>query len=244
MPLFACQSGRYTHGMSSFDNHARAANAASSETANSTRPEATVSLIEPIQADWVFAYGSLMWNPEFEHQEAVLARAYGYRRSFCVRSTMYRGTPENPGIVLGLDRGGCVDGLAFRIANGHHQQAIEALYAREMVQNIYIDKLVNVKLRDGRQIRALAFVANRDHESYVRLTQEQIVQRLRGCCGVRGPNIDYAVNTYTSLKKLGVHDQHLADLITALGLASDEEPEEDQLNQRTRSSRPLQAQAQ
>lgn len=168
-----------------------------------------------LDVQWVFGYGSLMWNPEFEYSEKVLARVHGFHRAFCIRSTLYRGTPENPGVVLGLDHGGCVDGIAFRIRPGHHAQAIERLYAREMVQNIYRDRMITARLRDGRKVQALAFIANREHEGYVALNEQQIVARLLGCKGARGPNCEYAINTFRSLEALGVHDAHLAKLVAS-----------------------------
>ncbi len=168
---------------------------------------------EPLHADWVFGYGSLIWNPDFEFAESSLARVHGYHRAFCIRSTVYRGTPEKPGIVLGLDRGGSVDGVAFKIAQGQHVHAIARLYAREMIQNIYTPKLLTTRLRDGRQVQALTFVANRENEAYLNLSEQEIVARLAGCKGARGPNCEYAINTYQSLNQLGVHDVRLARLV-------------------------------
>jgi glutathione-specific gamma-glutamylcyclotransferase len=171
---------------------------------------------EPLYADWVFAYGSLIWNPDFDYSESTRARVYGYHRAFCVRSTLYRGTPEKPGVVLGLDIGGSVEGLVFKIAPGHHREAIDRLYAREMVQDIYVAKLLNTRLCDGRQVRALTFVANRTHAGYAALSEPEIVERLAGCKGARGPNCEYAINTLESLNQLGVHDAGLARVVSTL----------------------------
>ncbi len=176
--------------------------------------------MEHLHADWVFGYGSLIWNPEFEFTESSLAKVHGYHRAFCVRSTLYRGTPENPGVVLGLNQGGCVQGLAFKIAPNQHKTAIATLYAREMIQSIYEPKVLKARLPDGRYVRALTFVANRKVESYQELTECEIVARLAGCRGNRGPNIDYAINTYQSLKKLGVNDPSLARLVARLQTSS------------------------
>ena len=85
-----------------------------------------------IHADWVFGYGSLIWNPEIGYQRAELARLNGFHRAFCIRSTRYRGTPENPGVVLGLDQGGSCTGVAFQLHPQDRVAAIERLYAREM----------------------------------------------------------------------------------------------------------------
>jgi glutathione-specific gamma-glutamylcyclotransferase len=174
------------------------------------------SRIEPLFTDWVFGYGSLIWNPDFDYSESSLARVYGYHRAFCIRSTLYRGTPEKPGVVLGLDIGGSVDGVVFKIAAGHHREAIDRLYAREMVNDIYTPKLLNTRLRDGRQVKALAFVANRNHTGYAHLSEQEIVACLAGCKGARGPNCEYAINTFESLHQLGVHDAQLARLVSNL----------------------------
>ena len=89
-------------------------------------------------ADWVFGYGSLIWNPEIEYERAELARLDGFHRAFCIRSTRYRGTPENPGVVLGLDHGGSCTGLAFlNCAPNRALRPFEHLYAREMRNRVY-----------------------------------------------------------------------------------------------------------
>jgi glutathione-specific gamma-glutamylcyclotransferase len=169
-----------------------------------------------LQASWVFGYGSLMWNPEFDYAQAVLARVHGFHRAFCVRSTLYRGTPEQPGVVLGLDFGGSVDGVAFQIKPGQESEAIERLYEREMIQNIYEARILNARLRDGRTVKALAFVANRQHEGYQPLSEDEIIARLNCCQGARGPNCDYAINTFAHLQQLGVQDQRLARIVARL----------------------------
>src|SRR5215218_3255850 len=81
---------------------------------------------------WVFAYGSLMWNPEFEYVRSAPAMLRGYHRSFCVYSTRYRGTPEQPGLVLGLDRGGSCRGIAYQIAAAKVERMLHDLWEREM----------------------------------------------------------------------------------------------------------------
>ncbi len=182
----------------------------------------------PLSATWVFAYGSLMWNPEFDYSQAVLARVHGFHRAFCVRSTLYRGTPEQPGVVLGLDFGGSVDGVAFQITPGREKQAIAKLYEREMIQNIYEARLLKTRLRSGvnksTTVQALAFVANRAHDGYANLSEDEIVNRLNCCKGARGPNCEYAINTYTHLKQMGVNDQRLAKIVARIQNRSDHSP--------------------
>jgi glutathione-specific gamma-glutamylcyclotransferase len=161
-------------------------------------------------SDWVFAYGSLIWDPGFDFEDATLASVHGYHRAFCIRSTRFRGTPEEPGVVLGLDRGGSCIGMAFRLKAESRRQAIETLYEREMTGKVYVPKVLGATTRCGRHVQALAFVANRASVAYERLSDAEIVRRLSCCRGLRGLNGDYAIRTWRSLTERGVHCPHLA----------------------------------
>ena len=108
---------------------------------------------------WVFGYGSLMWNPEFPYAERRQALLRGYHRRFCVYSHRYRGTPDRPGLVLGLDRGGSCRGIAFRVEPPHVNSTIDLLWDREMVSGVYAPKIIKVTT-DGGRIPACAFVAD------------------------------------------------------------------------------------
>jgi len=179
-------------------------------------PRPTAPANFALEFDWVFGYGSLIWDPGFSHTETSLARVHGWHRAFCIHSTLYRGTPDAPGIVLGLDRGGCVDGVVFRLDPSTRREAIDYLYAREMPNRVYQARVVEARLIDGRVARALTFVADRHNASYVRLTEDEVVRRLLCCCGERGPNRDYAINTWEALARLGVHDDGLGSLVARL----------------------------
>jgi cation transport protein ChaC len=179
-------------------------------------PPSTVPANFALEFDWVFGYGSLIWDPGFNHTETSLARVHGWHRAFCIHSTLYRGTTDAPGIVLGLDRGGCVDGVVFRLDPTTRRTAIDYLYAREMPNRVYQARVVEARLIDGRVARALTFVADRHSASYVRLTEDEVVRRLLCCCGERGPNRDYAINTWEALARLGVHDDGLGSLVARL----------------------------
>lgn len=168
--------------------------------------------IDPTSAGWVFGYGSLIWNPGFEFAESHLGRVHGFHRAFCIRSTHYRGTPERPGVVLGLDRGGSCLGIAFRLRPESRCQAIDALYEREMTGGVYIPRLLSVTLPSRQRVHALTFVANHRSPSYERLADADIVGRLSSCCGQRGENRDYAIRTWHSLAEHGVHCPHLGRL--------------------------------
>lgn len=173
-------------------------------------------VVDLLFADWVFGYGSLIWNPEVDFNRSELGRVHGYHRAFCIRSTRYRGTPEQPGVVLGLERGGSCVGVAYRLRHDTRRHSIERLYEREMPNRVYVPTLAAVTLANGRQVRALTFVANRDSDAYQRLSEHEILTRLSGCCGQRGANRDYAVNTHQSLQDRGVHDARLARLVYQL----------------------------
>ncbi len=127
-----------------------------------------------VDTDWVFGYGSLIWNPEIDYERAMLARAHGYHRAFCITSRHYRGTAEAPGVVLGLDRGGSCIGLAFRLHRDQRHRAIEHLYAREMLGDVYRPTLAAITLADGSQVRALTFVANRTSADWLSRDEEQV----------------------------------------------------------------------
>lgn len=165
-----------------------------------------------VTADWVFGYGSLIWNPEIDFDRSELGRLHGFHRAFCIRSTRYRGTPERPGVVLGLDRGGSCVGMAFRLRPDTRRRSFEALYAREMGNNVYVPSEVAVTLSHGERIRALTFVANRDSDAYQLLPEAEVLTRLNACCGQRGPNVEYLLNTVKSLQSHGVRDSMLLRL--------------------------------
>jgi len=165
---------------------------------------------------WVFAYGSLMWNPGFEAAESVLATLDGYHRSFCMASIVYRGTPEAPGLVLALDRqrrASCA-GVAYRVAPGNGAaDCLAYLRERELVSSAYVEVLEPLSLADGRRVEALCYVMDRAHEQYRGAlslgSQAEIIARAEGPAG---SNRDYLLNTVRSLHDLGLEDPDLFDL--------------------------------
>ena len=167
-------------------------------------------------AEWVFAYGSLIWSPEFDHDLAQPARLHGYHRAFCIGSVHYRGTPEAPGVVLGLDRGGSCAGVAFHLRGEGRRESLGRLHAREMLGGVYRPVVAAVTLRDGRRVRALTFVADRASPDYLRLDDDETLRRLRNCTGSRGANRDYALETWRALGDHGIRDGGLARLCRAL----------------------------
>jgi cation transport protein ChaC len=156
---------------------------------------------------WVFGYGSLMWNPGFPFEERQQARLYGYRRSLCIRSNVYRGTDENPGLVLGLERGGSCQGVAFRVANANREPVIAYLRERELVSNVYKERIIAVGLADGRRKMAMTYVADPGHSQYIGdLPMDEAARIVRNASGRSGPNVDYVVNTVQHLQEMGICD--------------------------------------
>jgi len=165
---------------------------------------------------WIFTYGSLMWDPAFRFKSSAPALLRGYHRAFCIYSSRYRGTVSAPGLVLGLDRGGACKGKAYCIAAADVPDALEALWLREMRRKVYVPRMLPVGIGAERQT-ALTFLANRCHDGYAgQLQLDTAAAIIAACCGERGPNVDYLLNTLSHLDALGVHDRHLHDLLAAV----------------------------
>ncbi len=166
---------------------------------------------------WVFGYGSLMWNPGFPYEERVLARIGGYRRSLCVRSYVHRGTEEQPGLVLGLDRGGSCKGVAFRVLPSEWQSTVDYLRERELVTSVYLERQVRTLLSDGRTVRALTYVIDRDHPQYAgAVTIEEAARIVESAVGRSGPNPVYVANTVSHMRELGIRDQWLESVASQI----------------------------
>lgn len=162
---------------------------------------------------WVFGYGSLLWNPGFEHDETALARLPGYARSFCMSSIHHRGSEAEPGLVLALDAqdGASCNGLAFRVTPGTHEPTMEALRERELISSAYLEKVLAVELADGRVIEAVTYVIDPDHVQYVGgLALEEQARIIAHAHGGKGPNRDYLYNTAAHLAELGIEDEELS----------------------------------
>lgn len=155
---------------------------------------------------WIFAYGSLMWDPGFAHVEAQPALLRGYHRRFCVYSHRYRGTPERPGLVLGLDRGGACKGIAYRVPQADVAPALHYLWEREMTNRTYHLREVQLALPGGRAT-GHAFVVDRAQRSYTgRLSPDETARLILQGIGARGPCRQYLDNTIAELRKLGCID--------------------------------------
>jgi cation transport protein ChaC len=162
---------------------------------------------------WVFGYGSLIWRPGFAHVETRRARLHGYRRALCIRSFIHRGTPEHPGLVLGLDRGGSCVGLAFRVPGDLHDEVIAYLRERELVTNVYLERRLAVHLDKGQTVEAICYVADRAHEQYVGgLDPAEAAKLVSGSNGRSGSNREYVFNTLEHLEALGIRDHWLEEV--------------------------------
>lgn len=161
---------------------------------------------------WVFAYGSLMWNPGFAFAERAEARLLGAHRSLCIYSTHHRGTAEQPGLVLGLDLGGSCRGIAYRVAGEHWDETHAYLTAREQISGVYREATRRVMLLDGsaRNAPATVYLVNRSHPQYARgLDREAQLHLVRRAHGKSGPNRDYVLATCEALEGMGLRDAGL-----------------------------------
>jgi cation transport protein ChaC len=169
---------------------------------------------------WVFGYGSLMWNPGFTFVERQQGRLHGYRRSLCIWSSVYRGTEENPGLVLGLDRGGSCHGVAFKVRGTDREAVIDYLRQRELVTNVYKERVLSVSLTNGRRVNAVTYVADPLHDQYAgRLDVVEAARIVLGATGQSGPNEDYVVNTIEHLQQMGIRDallENIADGVNSI----------------------------
>ena len=163
---------------------------------------------------WLFGYGSLIWNPGMPAAETVRARVRGYHRGLYLWSRVNRGTPEQPGLVLALDRGGSCTGMAFRLAAAGAGPHLVALWRREMPMGSYRPAWLPCWLADGRRVRALAFVMRRDVPTYTGKLSDDVVKAVLSCAqGRYGTTLDYVSRTVEALRECGMPDRALEALL-------------------------------
>jgi cation transport protein ChaC len=161
---------------------------------------------------WVFGYGSLMWRPGFDFREQVEAKLIGAHRALCVYSFVHRGTPERPGLVLGLDRGGACRGVAYRVAAEKRAETVAYLRAREQVTMVYRESTRRIWLKDEpeQSVTALCYMVDRSHPQYAgRLTLEQQLHYVRHGHGKSGANRDYVIASVAAMEALGLRENEL-----------------------------------
>ncbi len=167
---------------------------------------------------WLFGYGSLIWNPGLPTVEQVHGRVHGYHRGLYLWSRVNRGTPEHPGLVLALDRGGSCSGVAFRIAGPSAMPHLDTLWKREMPMGSYRPAWLPCTLATGERVRALAFVMRRDVPTYTgRLPDETFRAVFRRAQGRYGTTLDYVTRTVTALRENGIPDRALEALLARCG---------------------------
>ncbi len=165
-------------------------------------------------AHWVFGYGSLMWRPGFDYAERVGALLYGRRRAFCIYSVHHRGTPQRPGLVLGLAPGGSVRGAAYRVAANAWPEVHAYLLEREQPTETYREARSAIRLSDGRRISAVSFLSDTRHPQWAGdLDLERQARLIAGATGLSGPNIDYLRDLVGHLRAEGVRDRAMEQLL-------------------------------
>ena len=176
------------------------------------------ALDRPASNVWVFGYGSLMWRPGFEFLRALPASLHGFHRSLCIYSHQYRGTPDKPGLVFGLDRGGSCRGVVFEVKAARWLETLSYLREREQNTNVYFEVFKQVRAKGlAEPVEALAFVVNRTHVDYAgELTADDILRLVKQGQGQFGACQDYVENTLQHLRDLKIHDVRLEKLARLL----------------------------
>ncbi len=161
---------------------------------------------------WIFAYGSLIWNPIFDRIDRRLAIVEGWQRQFCLLAPVGRGTIDNPGLVLGLKPGNCCQGIAYRLPIDENlKPELLLLWRREMVVGSYIPRWITGTI-DNRQIELLAFTVNPEHSVYVNPSTNEVVESLATAKGVLGSSAEYLRYTVDGLLAEGIEDSELIEL--------------------------------
>ena len=159
---------------------------------------------------YIFAYGSLLWNPTVDYEEECLAKIYGFHRSFCMKTNLGRGSFKKPGLMLGLDRGGSCRGSALKLKKSDAIKNIDILFRREMVTGAYKPKLLKTILEDGRKVMSLAFTVDKKHKNYF---QNKAIQTkaimISNAHGFLGTCEEYFSNTLQSLSELNIVDSEM-----------------------------------
>lgn len=166
---------------------------------------------------WVFAYGSLMWNPVFHPVESRPGRLNGFHRRFCFWIHAGRATPEQPGLMMGLLPGGSCRGVLLRIAADQAEAELKLLWQREMVTGAYVPRLLPVRTESG-PVRAITFVANPRHPTFAAgLDLTSVARAIAAASGPLGRNRDYLHRTVETLRRMGIPDSGLERLEDAVG---------------------------
>lgn len=168
---------------------------------------------------WVFGYGSLLWNPVITISDQIQGRIYGYHRQFCLKTEVGRGSPENPGLVLGLDIGGSCVGIAMKVSGDEPIHELDLLWRREMLNSSYHPQLINFHADDDEKKakKVVTFVMNRNHKSYVKnCPMPEKARMIASATGFAGPCRDYLIETHKALLELGIKDDYIQEIYHAV----------------------------
>lgn len=166
----------------------------------------------PVGPLWLFAYGSLIWKPDVPLGQQRRARAHGWHRSFCMSLTRWRGSPEQPGLMMCLDRGGSCEGVIFRLSESDALVHVNQLLQREIGSHEALDSVRWITVRSGHEtLRALTFYAKPSLlDNYVgRWPLEKVAHNLARACGHVGSGAEYLYRTVSKLEELGIRDRRL-----------------------------------
>ena len=163
---------------------------------------------------WVFGYGSLMWRPQFAYAERKHARLEGFARAFCIYSVHHRGTPERPGLVLGLAPGAGVRGVGYRVEEAEWARTYAYLLDREQPTETYVEAVAPVRLDDGRAETALVFLSDPQHPQWAgALSPDRQAELIAGAEGLSGRNVDYLRDLVMHLRNEGEADAGMEALL-------------------------------
>jgi cation transport protein ChaC len=166
---------------------------------------------------WLFGYGSLMWNPAIHFIERRAGEVYGWHRRYCLWLHGGRGSPENPGLMLALERGGSCGGILFRISAAEARSELLLAWRRELFTDAYHSRWVTARTADG-PVQAITFVANRAHLRYAgRLDEASVAARLASATGSLGSCVQYLAATLDTLRAMGLRDRSLERLQRLVG---------------------------
>lgn len=174
---------------------------------------------------WLFAYGSMLWNPTVHYVESRCVRVSGWRRSFCLRSAAGRGSAEHPGLMLGIEPGGECEGLAYRLAAGQVRNELYLLWQREMVTGSYQARWLKARCRADSEVELVAFVIDPAGSYYEGgLPEVEQARRIHKAAGLLGSNRDYLLRTRFHLRRHGIHDDYIERLAAEVERISSHSP--------------------
>jgi glutathione-specific gamma-glutamylcyclotransferase len=182
--------------------------------------------MKPEDCHHIFAYGSLMWRPDFEFVKSTLGTITGYHRRMSIISNYYRGTVEKPGLVLGLDVGGNCVGVLYEVAHAKWPEVLTYIRKRELISHAYREVVENVQLAGHPEnIQAVTYVVNHGHEQFFAPQQfEKSLAMVKQGHGLAGSCVDYVLNTVAHLHGFGIHEAELEEIIKHLPNSSSANP--------------------